>query len=62
MVPAVRNPVKGQAKGKRLQRFWQRVTEGMQGTSCGGSFAPMRGRATGCIRRKWMRAQAKTSR
>ena len=38
MVPAVRNPVKGQAKGKRLQRFWQRVTEGMQGNELWGQF------------------------
>ncbi len=38
MARAVRNPMKGQTKGKRLQRFWQRVTQGMQMNELWGQF------------------------
>ena len=38
MAPAVRNPMRGQTKGKRVQQFWQRVTQGMQMNELWGQF------------------------
>jgi serine phosphatase RsbU (regulator of sigma subunit) len=38
MAPAVRNPVKGQTMGERVERVWQRVTEGMQVNELWGQF------------------------
>src|SRR6202044_1262365 len=38
MAPAARNPVKGQTMGERVERVWQRVTEGMQMNELWGQF------------------------
>jgi sigma-B regulation protein RsbU (phosphoserine phosphatase) len=38
MARAVRNPMRAQTKGKRVQRFWQRVTQGMQMNELWGQF------------------------
>src|SRR5580692_9394784 len=38
MARAVRDSMKGQTKGKRVARFWERVTQGMQMNELWGQF------------------------